>query len=93
MDTRLYRRGPAKLHAFGRGDSDEFKLADLNSNDRKGIMAMFRNQDISYTEVVADHHTVRCGAPSLCLRAQRSAHMRSCLGLGLIRVQRIYVVT
>ena len=61
MDTRLYRRGPAKLHAFGRGDSDEFKLADLNSNDRKGIMAMFRNQDISYDDQVSSREEKAAG--------------------------------
>lgn len=47
----LYRTGPAKLHAFGSGDFEEFRLTDLTVDDQEGIRAMFPHQNISYEEL------------------------------------------
>jgi len=34
----MFRKGPAKLHAFGSGDFEEFKVSDLSlKNQKAGI--------------------------------------------------------
>ena len=47
----MYRKGQAKLHAFGSGDFEEFKVTDLNPTDQKKIKEMFPKQRIGYDEL------------------------------------------
>ena len=47
----MYRKGPARLHAFGSGDYEEFQVSDLCAEDQKNIRAMFPNKTISYEEL------------------------------------------
>ena len=34
---KMFRKGPARLHAFGSGDFEEFKVSDLSSKDQEKI--------------------------------------------------------
>tara|TARA_Y100000385_G_C12946489_1_gene573540 strand:+ start:312 stop:779 length:468 start_codon:yes stop_codon:yes gene_type:complete len=49
--NNMYRNGPAKLHDFGKGDFEDFKVTDLKSVHLKNIKKMFPRQYISYEKL------------------------------------------
>ena len=40
----LFRKGAAKLHIFGKGNNDSFRISHLNSKDQKGVKLMFSDK-------------------------------------------------
>ena len=44
INNQLYRKGPAKLHVFGKGNYDTFKLNHLKSEDIKRMKLMFKDK-------------------------------------------------
>ena len=44
INNHLYRKGPAKLHVFGKGNYDTFKLNHLKSEDIKRMKLMFKDK-------------------------------------------------
>ena len=44
IPENLFRKGPAKLHVFGKANYDTFKIRDLKSKDQERIKIMFADK-------------------------------------------------
>lgn len=44
IPENLFRKGPAKLHIFGKGNCDTFNIRDLKSKDQERIKIMFSDK-------------------------------------------------